>query len=84
MCGIIGYTGHRDSAEVILSGLFSLEYRGYDSAGLAVFTDDGIKTVRSAGKVRKKSLHDDRKILLQYTVPERVKEASQRVSVQNF
>lgn len=52
MCGIIGYTGRRDSAEVILSGLFSLEYRGYDSAGLAVFTDDGIKTVKSAGKVR--------------------------------
>lgn len=60
MCGIIGYTGHRDSAEVILSGLFSLEYRGYDSAGLAVFTDDGIKTVRSAGKVRTlKSLSEE-------------------------
>ncbi len=52
MCGIIGYTGYRDSAEVILSGLFSLEYRGYDSAGLAVFTDDGIKTVKSAGRVQ--------------------------------
>ena len=60
MCGIIGYTGRRDSAEVILSGLFSLEYRGYDSAGLAVFTDDGIKTVKSAGKVRTlKSLSEE-------------------------
>lgn len=52
MCGIIGYTGYRNSAEVILSGLFSLEYRGYDSAGMAVFTDDGIKTVKAAGKVQ--------------------------------
>lgn len=52
MCGIIGYTGYRNSAETILSGLFSLEYRGYDSAGLSVFDGDIIKTVKSAGKVR--------------------------------
>ena len=37
MCGIVGYVGKRDCTEVLLNGLGKLEYRGYDSAGIAVF-----------------------------------------------
>ena len=51
MCGIIGYTGYSQARDVLLKGLKSLEYRGYDSAGIAVFNDkirDGQPTARSA------------------------------------
>ncbi len=51
MCGIIGFTGHLNSAEVLLQGLGELEYRGYDSAGIACFTDQGIKVMKAVGKV---------------------------------
>ena len=51
MCGIIGYTGHQDAKEVLTEGLRQLEYRGYDSAGIAFLTDNGIKTIKSVGKV---------------------------------
>ncbi|MBU4383451.1 MAG: glutamine--fructose-6-phosphate transaminase (isomerizing) [Proteobacteria bacterium] len=48
MCGIIGYLGPQDSVQVIMDGLARLEYRGYDSAGLAVVTDQGDFAVRRA------------------------------------
>lgn len=51
MCGIIGFTGELDAKTVLLDGLQTLEYRGYDSAGIAYYTKDGIKTVKSVGKV---------------------------------
>ncbi len=51
MCGILGYTGNKSSLEILISGLKALEYRGYDSAGLAVEEVDGIKIVKSVGKV---------------------------------
>jgi len=53
MCGIIGYTGsgQRDVAPVLLRGLGRLEYRGYDSAGVAVPTGRGIETRKLAGRV---------------------------------
>ena len=51
MCGIVGYTGRKESSAVLISGLKALEYRGYDSAGLAVEERDGIKVVKSVGKV---------------------------------
>lgn len=51
MCGIVGYTGRKESAPVLIAGLKALEYRGYDSAGLAVEEKDGIKIVKSVGKV---------------------------------
>lgn len=52
MCGIIGYTGKKDAAEIILGGLRRLEYRGYDSAGLALGSADGkLVCLRVAGKV---------------------------------
>ncbi len=51
MCGIIGYTGNNEAAERIIYGLKKLEYRGYDSAGIAVADSGKIKRVRSAGKL---------------------------------
>ena len=54
MCGIIGYTGYRDVQEVILKALETLEYRGYDSAGMALVCEDGqIQVTKCAGKVAK-------------------------------
>ena len=44
MCGIVGYLGHRNPSEVIIKGLKRLEYRGYDSAGIALYSGDGIIT----------------------------------------
>ncbi len=52
MCGIVGYLGGSDAASILLNGLKRLEYRGYDSAGIAVMTDDGIQIVKEVGKIR--------------------------------
>src|SRR6267143_2264765 len=51
MCGIIGYTGTRDAPLILLQGLARLEYRGYDSAGLAIASGGGIITRKLAGRV---------------------------------
>lgn len=51
MCGIVGYIGERDCTEVLVSGLEKLEYRGYDSVGIAVSEDGVIKTVKTKGKL---------------------------------
>ena len=48
MCGIIGYTGYREAAPILLDGLANLEYRGYDSAGISVIAPDGDVAVRKA------------------------------------
>lgn len=54
MCGIIGYTGYRDAQDVILKALETLEYRGYDSAGMALVCRDGqTEVMKRAGKVAK-------------------------------
>ena len=53
MCGIVGYVGEKDAAKIILEGLKKLEYRGYDSAGIAVIEDGKIQVRRSAGKLEK-------------------------------
>lgn len=51
MCGIVGYTGSSAAAPVLLDGLAKLEYRGYDSAGIAVMQDGALQVVRRKGKV---------------------------------
>lgn len=51
MCGIIGFTGYLNSADVLLQGLSELEYRGYDSAGIACFTENGVEVIKEVGKV---------------------------------
>ena len=51
MCGIVGYTGPRQGAALVLEGLKRLEYRGYDSAGLAVVNDAGLEVHKAPGKI---------------------------------
>lgn len=51
MCGIVGYIGHQDSKEVLLKGLEKLEYRGYDSAGIAVINESGVKVFKEKGRI---------------------------------
>ncbi len=52
MCGIIGYVGGQESAPILVSGLKRLEYRGYDSAGVAVVNGNGLQVVRARGKLK--------------------------------
>jgi glucosamine--fructose-6-phosphate aminotransferase (isomerizing) len=52
MCGIVGYVGRQDALPILFAGLHRLEYRGYDSAGVAVATRSGLKVHKAAGKVR--------------------------------
>ena len=51
MCGIVGYIGEEQAAPVLLEGLKRLEYRGYDSAGVAVYTGSGVQVVKSKGRL---------------------------------
>ncbi|MBR5783445.1 MAG: glutamine--fructose-6-phosphate transaminase (isomerizing) [Clostridia bacterium] len=51
MCGIIGYIGERQAPDILIDGLQKLEYRGYDSAGIAVFDHNSIKVIKTEGKV---------------------------------
>ena len=52
MCGIVGYVGHRDCLSILMEGLKRQEYRGYDSAGVAVHADGQLQIVKAAGKLR--------------------------------
>ena len=51
MCGIVGYTGKRQATPVLLDGLTRLEYRGYDSSGIAIACKKGIQTVKAKGRL---------------------------------
>ncbi len=52
MCGIVGYIGDKNIKKILLDGLAELEYRGYDSAGIAVSTDKGIQSFKAVGKLK--------------------------------
>ena len=52
MCGIVGFTGSQNAAPILLDGLKKLEYRGYDSAGIAVLGDEGIHMEKASGMIR--------------------------------
>jgi glucosamine--fructose-6-phosphate aminotransferase (isomerizing) len=52
MCGIVGYIGSRNSQQILLDGLKKLEYRGYDSAGVAVHTRQGLHIKKSKGRIQ--------------------------------
>ncbi|WP_461611527.1 glutamine--fructose-6-phosphate transaminase (isomerizing) [Cytobacillus kochii] len=51
MCGIVGYIGNQDSKEILLKGLEKLEYRGYDSAGIAVVNEAGVQVFKEKGRI---------------------------------
>ncbi|GAA1166349.1 glutamine--fructose-6-phosphate transaminase (isomerizing) [Nocardioides aquiterrae] len=61
MCGIVGYVGHRGAQDVVVEGLRRLEYRGYDSAGIALVADGRLATEKRAGKLAnlEKAIADD-------------------------
>nr|HPI32098.1 class II glutamine amidotransferase [candidate division Zixibacteria bacterium] len=51
MCGIVGYVGPKQAKPILLQGLKRLEYRGYDSSGIALLTERGLMVAKSAGKI---------------------------------
>ena len=51
MCGIVGYIGSQDAKEILLKGLEKLEYRGYDSAGIAVQAENGVNVFKEKGRI---------------------------------
>ena len=52
MCGIVGYIGKEQAAPILLDGLARLEYRGYDSAGVAIYNGEEIKVVKAKGRLK--------------------------------
>ena len=52
MCGIVGYLGYQNPKKIIIDGLKKLEYRGYDSAGMAIIHDGKTKRIRAQGKLK--------------------------------
>ncbi len=66
MCGIVGYIGKAQAVPVLVSGLEKLEYRGYDSAGISIFENGKIETIKTKGRLadlEKKNCRRRRKTL---------------------
>lgn len=63
MCGIVGYIGNQDSKEILLKGLEKLEYRGYDSAGIAVVNEAGVQVFKEKGRIADLRSIVDEKVL---------------------
>lgn len=60
MCGIVGYIGNQDTKEILLRGLEKLEYRGYDSAGIAILNNEGVHVFKEKGRIADlRSIVDD-------------------------
>ena len=57
MCGIVAYVGHQEALPIILKGLKRLEYRGYDSAGVALIDQKGLSIYKKKGKVAELENH---------------------------
>ena len=53
MCGIIGYNGVKNAIPIVINGLKNLEYRGYDSSGIAYFLHDKVKIIKEKGRTKK-------------------------------
>ena len=71
MCGIAGYVGDRESADVLVDALSKLEYRGYDSAGIAVFDHGNIKVKKCKGRLAnlvEKMDEEDHKDMLELVI----------------
>ena len=52
MCGIVGYAGQQQAVPVLLDGLSKLEYRGYDSAGICVWSPEGLNVTKAKGRLQ--------------------------------
>jgi glucosamine--fructose-6-phosphate aminotransferase (isomerizing) len=61
MCGIVGYTGRGNAVEILMESLAGLEYRGYDSAGISVFIDKNVTTIKSVGRLARLQNRIDKK-----------------------
>ena len=68
MCGIVAYVGHQEALPIILKGLKRLEYRGYDSAGVALIDQKGLSIYKKKGKVAELENHLNESGLIQATV----------------